>query len=317
MIDFAYLDRGLDGLSNAHRGGSMAGHAGAALIAGYCFAENNPDLDPAVYEAIERDLDRILNGEEEFWIDRKSGLKTADLFVAAPSVKADWEVAQKSLVESVQGQADRMRESGHNMIFVSTALRAFSDHPELASASRISGVVKLIRLFDRSGPGRGYFGNDEGWKKVGEKGLEWPREAPAVASVESMAEAVIDDLIAFASEHRQGFGGLFHLIDHAASLVELDRHGFSGPALAGCAALGQHRHLLRALPVLDDELGVLEKAESDPRQPDYWSRRSSKQWSGWLTHRIKVLYGLDILLPLIESPEKRLRAEAAFRYLMA
>ena len=52
MTDFKYLYLGLCGLARAHRANPMAGHLGAAVVAGYFFGEDNPDLDDKVYTAL-------------------------------------------------------------------------------------------------------------------------------------------------------------------------------------------------------------------------------------------------------------------------
>lgn len=39
MIEFEYLCKGICGLANAHKADTMAGHLGAAVVAGYLFGE--------------------------------------------------------------------------------------------------------------------------------------------------------------------------------------------------------------------------------------------------------------------------------------
>ena len=67
MVNFDYLYKGLCGLARAHRANVMAGHLGAAVIAGYFFGEEHADLDEKVHRAIEQDLDHIIGGEESLW----------------------------------------------------------------------------------------------------------------------------------------------------------------------------------------------------------------------------------------------------------
>jgi len=69
MVDFEYLSKGLCALARAHRANTMAGHLGAAVVAGCFLGEDHPDLDQKVFAAIERDLDRIIGGEASFWYD--------------------------------------------------------------------------------------------------------------------------------------------------------------------------------------------------------------------------------------------------------
>ena len=48
MIEFRYLQTGLTGMAQAHRANTMAGHLGAAVVAGVFFCEDHPDLPPEV-----------------------------------------------------------------------------------------------------------------------------------------------------------------------------------------------------------------------------------------------------------------------------
>ncbi|MDF1739337.1 MAG: hypothetical protein P1U86_09265 [Verrucomicrobiales bacterium] len=85
MVDFFYLQSGLAALSRAHRAGGMAGHLGGALLAGYFFSELRAELDPGVYLGIERDLERVMRGEEDFWFDqKKKGITIPELFAPLP-----------------------------------------------------------------------------------------------------------------------------------------------------------------------------------------------------------------------------------------
>ena len=53
MVDFKYLYNGLCGLARAHTANAMAGHLGAAVVAGYFVGEELPELDDRVYAGIE------------------------------------------------------------------------------------------------------------------------------------------------------------------------------------------------------------------------------------------------------------------------
>ena len=132
-----------------------------------------------------------------------------------------------------------------------------------------------------------------------------------------MAEVVVDELIRSASVRRQGFGGLFHVINHAAGLIELSQFGYKDLARKGLAAHRHHVRLWRSLPDVEEELGPVKPAEHDPRTPDYWTTGTLKRDSARLTHRIKTLYGFFTLLRLVEDPAKREKAEESFLYLMA
>ncbi len=297
----------------------MAGHLGSALMAGYFLGEIRSDLAPGVEYAIERDLERILNGEESIWFDPKKQGITIDEMFAERNQNPDEpiEAASERIAAAVEKNIDTTRQSGHNVIFASIAIRGFEDHPEFATPEVVGGCERLMTLFDRAHPGRGYYGKKIGWKTGNQIEAAELGESPSYATLGEMAEATFDYLIATAGEHRQGYGGLVHFIDHAAALVELANHGFPELANRGIPAHRQHLQLLQTLPVLNEELGELEKADRDPLTPEYWSRRESVQWSAWLTHRIKSLYGFNVLAQAIEDEAKITAAEDAFRYLMA
>ena len=317
MVDFEYLYRGLCGMAHAPQASSMAGHLGAAVVAGYFFGEDHPDLEDGVFKAVERDLNRITGGEESIWFDpKKAGITAAELFKPYPKEKSQ-EALIDSIAEALEVNIGKARQSGHNVIFASIAIRALKSHEQYAAPPLVAGIKKLIQMFNDQHPGRGYYGKERGWLIGNKAPLADAKETPEYQSLDDMAETVIDQMILTASQHRRGFGGLFHLINHAAALTELDSHGYTKLAQKGLSAHRQHLRLYRALPNLEDELGNLEASELDPFEPEYWKKTESKQWGAWLTHRIKTLYGFHTLLQFIENEEKRVKAFKQFRYLMA
>ncbi|MGC9347591.1 MAG: hypothetical protein ACP5JG_05585 [Anaerolineae bacterium] len=315
MIDLGYAYKGLCGLARAHHANTMAGHLGAALIAGYFVGEQHRDLDDAVYLAIEADLDRIVGGAESIWFDpEKAGITIGEMFKPFPREGAQPERID-IIPEALCANIDRTRQSGHNVIFTSIAVRAMHDHPGYATPAIVEGIRKLIEGFNGARPGRGYYGEERGWISGADASLPDDDALPPYESQQAMIDTVINEVIASASQHRRGFGGLFHIINHAAALTELGRYGYEDLARRGLAAHRQHLRLWRSLPVLDDKLGQLERASHDPRTPAYW-RTASLQWSAHLTHRIKTLYGFHTLLHYIHDAAKRREAEAHFLYLM-
>lgn len=314
MVDFSYMESGLAGLSRAYHAGGMAGHLGGALLAGYFFSELKSDLDPGVYLGVERDLERVMRGEEDFWFDpKKKGITIPELFEPLPTEGKVTKSAKREVAEALRHSIAKTRQSGHNVIFGSLAIRALDSHPELATEPVVSGLSKLMETFTKVGPGKGYHGDAAGWKR-GEFAGEG---AHGYDSMDAMAEATLDYLIEHAHEHRQGFGGPFHLIDHAAGLIDLSLCGITDLAEEGLSAHRHHLELLEQLPALDDELGVLKKSEKTPFVPSYWAKRKSVQWSADLTHRIKVIYGYEIVKAAVDNDEKGRVADRAFQYLMA
>lgn len=319
MITFSYLQKGISALARSHQTGSMSGHLGAAVLAGYYFSEDHADLDHQVFKGVQHELDRIIEGEETIWYDAvKSGVTIEALFESTPGKQLKNQTIP-DIAEALSASVGALRQSGHNVIFGSLALRALHDHPELASPSIIDGISKLMHQFDRAVPGRGYYGKERGWLTGDKVALPDNDGVATYHSVEAMIETVVDLLIETGSQHRRGFGGLFHIINHAAALSELAQLGYQDLVHQGLAAHRHHVRLWRSLPVLDEELGVLKKATNDPRTPNYWdgSHANSTQWSGWLTHRVKTLHGFFRIAEIIEDTNKRQSAEAAFRYLMA
>lgn len=315
MVEFEYLLHGIRGLANAHRAGTMAGHLGAAVAAGYFYSENLASLPDAVYRGVEAELDRVMQGEEAIWFNvRKVGLQPADLFQPLPEQPAA-ESGVRSIAAALSRHAGTLRQSGHDVIFASIGLRALHDHTEYATPAHITGIRQLIEAFGNTHPGRGYFGSQTGWR-TGNQIQE--AELPAMdnyADVADMVLVTVRELIASAAIHRQGFGGLWHVINHAAAIVELERLGYDELARKALPAHRHHIRLWRLLPDMESELGPVVQAVHDPREPEYWAGMLKRDQAR-LTHRIKTLYGFSLLTPFITDPGLLQQAEDAFRYLM-
>ena len=174
---------------------------------------------------------------------------------------------------------------------------------------------KLIAGFDNAHPGRGYYGKQQGWKTGNQVKLLPDKEFPQYSSVSQMVNETVDELIATAAIKKQGFGGLWHIINHGGAIAELDRLGYKKIATLALPAQHHHIRLWRTLPDVESELGPMVKSELDPRDPIYW-RGMLKRYQARLTHRIKTLYGFSTLKPYIENPATLKQAEGAFLYLM-
>lgn len=316
MIDFQYLATGLNGLANAHKAGTMAGHLGAAIVAGYLYGEDQSDLPAAVYRGIEGELKRIIAGEESFWWNAKqAGVTPADLFRPVPANETK-PVSLQPIAEALRKNVGETRQSGHNIIFAALGIRALHDHAEFATAPIVAGLVKLTEGFNSAHAGRGYYGKDKGWLNGNQVELTAETDFRPYASIAEMVEVMIAELIATAGVKKQGFGGLWHLINHAAAIAELQRFGFPEVAKLALPAHHQHIRLWRTLPNVEAELGSVPKATHDPRDPVYW-QGMLKRDEARLTHRIKTMYGYGVLQRFIEQDARRKQADDAFLYLMA
>jgi len=317
MIDYNHVPQGLRALSRAGGINTMAGHLGAALLAGYFFAEDHPGLPEEVHAGVQGELDRIMRGEEAIWYNQqKAGMPIPELFQPFPDEtpeKNRIDMIAKALAANIRG----LHQSGHNVIFTSIALRALRDHPANATPSVLAGIVRLIKLFRGAPPGRGNFGKGQGWIQGENVELSRETDFPPYDDIQAMIERTIDELVASASIRRQGFGGLHHLINHAAGLVELSLLGYRELARQGLAAHHHHVRLLRQLPDLDNEFGPVRRATYDPRTPAYWRQKDLRRDTAMLTHRIKTLYGFFTLVRFLDDQERRAKAEERFLYLMA
>lgn len=315
MVDFAYLQKGLWGLANAHRAGTMAGHLGAAVLAGYFFGEDLGGGDPQVFRGVEGELDRVMQGEEAIWFNaRKAGVTPQELFTPVTPQNTE-PVSIKPIAAALKRIAGSLRQSGHDIIFASIGLRALHDHPEYATAPIVEGVCKLIDAFSDQSQGRGYYGQNTGWLSGEQVKLEADTQFPDYKDLGEMVQVTIEQLIQTASKRKQGFGGLHHLVNHAAAVTEVDRFGY--PEIARQALAAHHRHvrLWRSLPDVERELGPVTKSDLDPRNPAYWNGMLNRN-SALLTHRIKTLYGYHTIRRFIEDDARRKQADDAFLYLM-
>ena len=316
MVDYGYVLKGLRGLSRAGQVNAMAGHLGAAVVAGYLFGEDNVGLPDEVHAGVQLELDRILAGEEAIWFNQKqAGVTIPELFEPFPDEEPQ-EDQIDTIAQALDGNIATMHQSGHNVIFASIAIRALRDHPANTTPSVVSGVCRLIERFDGATPGRGNLGKGKGWISGEHVRLSPENDFAPYADIQAMIETTIDELIASASIHRQGFGGLHHLINHAAGLVELSLLGYKDLAQKGLPAHHHHVRLLRHLPDLESQVGPVDKAEHDPRTAVYWSQGGFRRDTAMLTHRVKTLYGFFTLARIAQDEQKLENASDQLLYLM-
>ncbi|MDF1852829.1 MAG: hypothetical protein P1U85_18475 [Verrucomicrobiales bacterium] len=318
MIDFDYLSKGLNALARAHRMSSMAGHLGASLIAGYFVGEQRPDLEPEVYRGIEDDLERVMRGESVFGkkMSKNSKLADPEMFEPFPKQKPD-ETLVDGIAEELEKSIAQPRQSGHNVIFASLAIRALREHPEFATPAVVDGILKLMALFVDATPGSGYYGKDRG--RIQGSKITLPEEDGTAEydDIEGMAIAIFDEAIALKPEtHRIGYGGLVHVINHAAAIADLGEFGY--PELVP-RAVRSHRHhlrLWRSLPNVADEKGPMQVSRFTAHTAAYWTSGTIPYDRALLTHRVKTLFGFDELAATVDEEAKEKAAYDKLRFLM-
>ena len=310
-----YLANGLAGLSRAHHADPMSGHLGAAVVAGYFLGEQQPDLDPVIFTAIESELDRIMHGESVFSPGQGSSITVAEMFAPLESENSRQDLID-SIAQALSKNIDEPRQSGHNVIFASIAIRALKDHPEYSTPFIVNGVRDLIQDFDHATPGSGYYGSQQGRIDGTEVHLKPDPQFPPYGGLSAMVNAVLDLLILRCSEKRIGYGGLVHIINHAAALCELANYGYRRLATAGLAAHHKHVRLWLSLPDVEAEQGPQTPVKYNPRTPAYWEPGNLREGAAKLTHRIKTFYGFYTIVEGFNDPAKIHQAEAGLLYLM-
>lgn len=315
MIDFGYLPKGLYALARAHQVSIMSGHLGAAVVAGYFIGEQHSDLDDKVCDGIEAELERIIRGESVFSPKPNAAVNSAAMFEPFPKEQPKENLVE-GIIEALAGNINHARESGHNVIFTSIAIRGLKDHPDLATPSIIEGIRKLIEGFDNVSPGSGYYGKDKG--RINGRAITLPADdgIPPIPDLTTMANLVVDDLIQNAARRREGYGGPWHIINHAAALAELAQHGYRDLAIQGLPAFREHFRLFKTVPDISAEKGAETPTEDDPYAPAFWTPEKIRRERAHLTHRIKTMYGFGELARLVEDDAKRGQGNDKLRFLM-
>lgn len=296
----------------------MAGHLGATVIAGYFVGEQRPNLNPNVYKGIEDDLDRVIRGESIFGkkMHKDSVLADHELFEPFPKQKPDEKLID-SIAEALAGSIGKPRASGHNVIFASLAIRALREHPEFATPAVVDGIRRLLTLFDNAHPGNGYYGKKRGRLNGNKIKLPDGDKTPAYTDIEGMAISVFDEVIDQKPEiHRDGYGGLLHIINHAAAITDISTYGY--PELVPIAVQSHRKHLRlwRNLPNVVKEKGPMKVSKFTPHTAAYWTAGNIPYDRALLTHRVKTMFGFDELATAIEEETREKAAYDKIRLMM-
>jgi hypothetical protein len=311
MADF--LQTGLWGLMRAPNANLMTGHLGAAMLAGELLKRERSDLQSGVGAAIDGELRRIMAGEESWFSPASVGFGVPELFlpVDPAPVASD---AEARIVEALTGTLDAFHESGHNVIFATLAMRAIRHMPEAATEPVVEGIAELTRRFAGTRGGRGYYGKEEGWRIGPADPLPPPTAFPAYRTLADMVDEVLAEAYASRRLNRRGYGGVVHVVNHVAALLDLARLGYPELALQALPAQREHFTRWRLLPDVSEEFGASTEAPCDPRTRPFWDEDLRRD-TARLTHRVKGMYGLLTLLDTLAPGERRQRGEEFLRFL--
>lgn len=316
--DESYLEQGLNALARAHYMSSMAGHLGAALIAGYFIGKQRQNLDPDVCRGIQSDLQRVVSGESVFGkqMSKDSKLTDSELFEPFPKQTPDATLID-GIAEGLEKGIDKPRQSGHNVIFASLAIRALKEHPEFATPAVVDGIIRLMTLFANETPGSGYYGKKRGRIHGDKISLSDDEGAPAYDDIESMALTVFDEMLNMNPEvNRVGYGGLVHVINHAAAIADLADYGYGALVPRAIRSHLHHLRLWRDLPNVAAEKGPLQVSTYTPHMAAYWTSGNIPYDRALLTHRAKTMFAFDELAAAVDADAKEKAAYEKLRYLM-
>lgn len=317
-LDDSYLEKGLNALARAHHMSSMAGHLGASFIAGYFVGEQRPNLHPEVYKGIKDDLGRVIHGGSVFGkkMSKKSKLADSELFEPFPKQKSD-ETLIDGIAEVLEKGIDKPRQSGHNVIFASLAIRALKEYPEFATPAVVDGILKLMALFVNETPGSGYYGKEKGRIHGNKITLPDDDGTPSYVDIKGMVAAVLNEAINLKPEiHRIGYGGLVHVINHAAGIVDLADSPYAELVPRAIQSHRHHLRLWRNLPNVVDEKGPLQVSKFTPHMAAYWTSGNIPYDRALLTHRVKTMFGFDELAAAVDEQAHEKAAYEKLRLMM-
>lgn len=285
---------GLDGMSRvADRGDVFAdGHTAAAVMASAFFCREqriDPDTQKEIRSLVE------------------SRLLRSRIFEPRPGEKPDPELVA-ALVKDLDAGINRLRRSGHNIIFTNVSLKTLRDVPEAATPERVAGLRKMVQSFGA--------GN---------------RAVPALKSNETLVDLgdetrfvrfVFEEYLKALEMYRQGkghHGFAGHVLTVGHSLLELKRMGYEETAQKGVGAYWEFVQEARAGADLGGE--KVKEAPAEPPTPlvrEYWAREGQRAAGAIvLSHLIKYPYSFFALAKELRDEELRKRVLASIYYLTA
>ena len=284
------LLRGLNGLSQAIHWNRMSGHPPAAVLAAYFFCQEN-ELEPGAPDEVQRLVERLVNGSDSIWYQVDGQPVTNEALFSNPISGEPDEKLIPKVGDALAGSLGACRDSGHNTIFASLALKALYAAPEYALPAFIDGILRLLKDFEGRGPGFAHL--------PGQDKLVDPRELPTPEDLDLPAYISTADMVAAVCEYfkldrftSKGVGGPIHVLNHAVALLDLEALGYSDLVRHGLGAHHQHLKLWLSLPPFpQDENSFRAPSLHDPRSRAYWDAGVTLRDQGGIEHRLKFLYG--------------------------
>jgi len=298
------LLKGLTGLSQAINWNRMSGHPPAAVLAAHFFCQEN-GLEPGVQKEVQALVDRLVSGSASIWHTVDGQPVTNEALFSHPISGSPDEKRIPEVANALEASLAACRDSGHNTIFASLALKALHAAPEYALPPLIDGILRLLKDFEGRGPGFAHL--------PGQDQLVDPRELPVPEDLDLPEYTSTADMIAAVCCHVsprrfaiRGLGGPIHVINHAVALLDLEASGYAALARQGLNAHHQHLKMWLSLPPFPEyENAYLVPTLHDPRSKAYWDEGITLRDQGGIEHRLKFLYGAYRFAARIEDESDR------------
>jgi len=269
-------------------------HYGAAAIAGYFFAKDNP-VDGETKEEIGRQIGKMLEAHR-FRSESSEGKEAG-----ASGGMFGPEEAESLLLEALGPTMDDLHWVGHNVIYAALSLKAIRESAGRATERDVLGIAGLLKAFAGTIPGRSWIG----FKASEARRLEVDRSlSSAVADPATLSRLVLDELAAFrtiyrAEAHHDLIG---HLLTFSQALNLLFDIGRDSLFRKGLPSLFRLVQVLRATRNIDREGSGLRLVSPVDRYPlvpafrsahlpieaEYWRRASGGDWD--FGHAFKFPY---------------------------
>jgi hypothetical protein len=289
-IDVDRLSKGIGALSKAGDFGWFHGHFGAAIIASELFISEN-DLNSEISSLVRNRAEKIISSEPELFCELKN-----------ESMDPKW---KERILEGLNKNLNRLRTSGHGVIYGALALKILTRNEKLATKPVIDGIVKLLDLATHDNLNRYY-----GIENYDNIKVEPEDKIPAYTSELDLIRASFHELsIIYPDQIINGktyffTGCKLHAITHAHALCTLNELGYSEMAKKGYENHRLQLKLNRHTPPKTDQLKV--DKFYDPVKKDYWEREIDEP------HYFKFPYSvLNLLKKLPENEAVKYKQKAA------